>query len=197
MTELIGTSVERLRNGPSPGRRAGGTTVTEAAKTRSRRSTLAVSMDVDVLTEIDIARPREAVAAYAADPTNATAWYANITSATWKTPPPLRAGAEISFAARFLGRRLEYTYQVVDYVPGERLVMRTSDGPFAMETTYTWVDTAAGGTHMSLRNRGRPSGFAAVMAPAMEAAMRRANRNDLQRLRAIVEGAAAGSSPAG
>ena len=144
-------------------------------------------MNVDVSTEIDIARPRDEVAAFASDPANATRWYANITSSKPLSPGPLALGSRIAFSAKFLGRRLDYTYEVVDYAPGERFVMRTSDGPFAMETTYAWHDSGAGTTTMTLRNRGSPSGFAAIMAPAMEAAMRRANRKDLSRLKAVLE----------
>ena len=145
-------------------------------------------MDVDVTTSIDIARPRERVAEFAADPANATRWYANISAANMLTPAPLSTGSRIAFSARFLGRRLDYTYEVAAFVPGERLVMRTADGPFAMETTYEWTDVR-GGTRMTLRNRGRPTGFAAVMGRAMEAAMRRANRKDLARLKAQLEAA--------
>jgi uncharacterized membrane protein len=145
-------------------------------------------VNVDVVTSVDIARPRQEVAAYASDPGNATAWYSNIASAEWRTPPPLRTGSRFAFSARFLGRRLDYTYEVVDHVPGERLVMRTADGPFLMETTYTWSDAGEGRTHMTLRNRGTPTGFAAVLVPIMGAAMRRANRRDLQRLRKRLAG---------
>jgi uncharacterized membrane protein len=144
-------------------------------------------MPVDVLTEIEIERPRGEVAAYAADPENATAWYENIESVEWKSGPALGVGSRIAFAARFLGRRLAYTYEVTELVSGERLVMRTADGPFPMETTYTWSDTASGGTWMTLRNRGRPSGFSKIAAPVMTTAMRRANRSDLERLKRILE----------
>jgi Polyketide cyclase / dehydrase and lipid transport len=143
-------------------------------------------MAVDVVTEIEIGRPREEVAAYASDPNNATAWYENIERVEWQTEPPIRVGSRVSFVARFLGRTLAYTYEIRELVDGERLVMRTSDGPFPMETTYTWSD-APSGTHMTLRNRGRPSGFVGIAAPVMAAAMRRANRKDLARLKAILE----------
>jgi uncharacterized protein YndB with AHSA1/START domain len=143
-------------------------------------------MAVDVLTEVEIGRPRQEVAAYASDPDNATAWYENIERVEWQTEPPFRVGSRVSFVARFLGRTLAYTYEIRELVDGQRLVMRTADGPFPMETTYTWSD-AGGGTRMTLRNRGEPSGFAGVAAPVMAAAMRRANRKDLARLKAILE----------
>src|ERR687897_208922 len=139
-------------------------------------------MAVDVVTEIIIERPSGQVAAYAADPSNAPLWYANIESVSWQTPPPMSVGSRMDFVARFLGRRLAYTYEIVDLVPGERLVMRTADGPFPMETTYTWEPVDAGRTRMTLRNRGRPSGFSRLAGPAMATAMRRANRKDLARL---------------
>jgi len=144
-------------------------------------------MAVDVQTEIEIDRPRSEVSAYAANPDTATTWYENIRAVDWKSPRPLAVGSRIAFVAQFLGRRLSYTYELDELVPGERLVMRTADGPFPMETTYSWDDTPDGGTKMTLRNRGEPSGFSTVAAPVMARAMRRANRKDLRRLKQILE----------
>ena len=89
-------------------------------------------MSVDVKTEIVISRPVDVVASYAADPSNAPEWYVNIESVDWETSPPVAAGSRLTFVARFMGRRLEYTYEVAELVPGERLVMRTAEGPFPM-----------------------------------------------------------------
>ena len=144
-------------------------------------------MPVDVQTEIEIDRPRGEVAAYASDPDNATAWYENIKSVEWKSPKPLSVGSRLDFVAQFLGRRLAYTYEVKELIPGERFMMSTAEGPFPMETTYTWQDVPAGGTKMVLRNRGEPSGFFRIAAPMMASAMRRANRKDLARLKALLE----------
>ena len=144
-------------------------------------------MAVDVLCERTIARPRSEVAAYAADPDNTTSWYSNIKAVEWATPRPLAVGSRLAFIATFLGRRLSYTYEIRELVPGERLVMSTAQGPFPMETTYTWEDAGDGATRMTLRNRGEPSGFQKVAAPVMIRAMRRAMTKDLERLSAILE----------
>lgn len=147
---------------------------------------LALPMTVDVTTEIVIARPRERVAAYASDPDNVPAWYKNIKSVEWKTPQAVAVGSKVAFVAQFLGRRLAYTYKIVDYAPGERIVMRTEEGPFPMETTYTW-ESVPTGTLMRLRNRGTPTGFSLFIAPFMKIAMRRANQNDLSLLKQVLE----------
>jgi uncharacterized membrane protein len=144
-------------------------------------------MAVDVVTEAVIDRPCAAVAAYAADPDNAPKWYVNIHSVEWKTAPPLAIGSRLAFVAQFLGRRLAYTYEIKELVPGKRLVMRTAEGPFPMETTYTWEPLGEHSTRMTLRNRGEPSGFGKLAAPLMMGAVRRANRKDLTRLKSILE----------
>lgn len=145
-------------------------------------------MPVDVVTETEIARPLSEVAAYAGAPDNAPRWYVNIKSVEWKTPPPMAVGSRLAFVAHFLGRRLAYTYEIVAFEPTARLVMRTSEGPFPMETTYTWEALGERRTRMTLRNRGEPQGFSKLMAPFMSAAMRRANQKDLARLKALLEG---------
>jgi uncharacterized protein YndB with AHSA1/START domain len=142
---------------------------------------------VDVQCERTIPRPRAEVAGYAADPDNTTAWYANIKAVEWETPRPLRVGSRLAFIATFLGRRLSYTYEIRELAPGERLVMSTAQGPFPMETTYTWQDAGDGATRMTLRNRGEPAGFKKVAAPVMARAMRRAMTKDLERLSATLE----------
>ncbi|MEO8500798.1 MAG: SRPBCC family protein [Vicinamibacteria bacterium] len=143
--------------------------------------------EVDVLTETVIHRPVDVVSEFASNPDNVPSWYVNIKSVEWKTQPPARVGSRVAFVAQFLGRRLAYTYEIAELLPGERLVMRTSEGPFPMETSYSWQATPEGHTRMRLRNRGVPAGFSRWLSPFMTLAMRRANRNDLATLKTILE----------
>lgn len=148
-------------------------------------------MPVDVLTETVINKPLAMVAAFAGTPDNAPRWYVNIKSVEWKSTPPLTIGSRVAFVAHFLGRRIAYTYEFTELVPNARLVMRTSEDPFPMETTYTWEAVSPESTRMTLRNRGEPSGFGKIAAPFMETAMRRANRADLARLKSLLEASSA------
>lgn len=143
---------------------------------------------VDVEVHTTIGRPRSEVAAYCCDPDNVTAWYANITAVHWETATPLTLGSRFRFISGFLGRTLEYTYEVVELVPAQRFVMRSDGSPFPMETAYTWEDAEDGGTWMTVRNRGEPTAFVGLAAPILATAIRRATANDLDRLKSILEG---------
>ncbi len=142
---------------------------------------------VEVKTEIVIAAPKDKVSEYAANPDNAPIWYENISKSEWKSEKPLEVGSRISFTAHFLGKKLEYTYKIYEYIPGEKLVMGTSGGPMEMNTTYLWKTVEGNKTRMTLINKGTTSGFAAIFSPIMEMAMRKAMNKNLRDLKKILE----------
>ena len=96
------------------------------------------------------------------------------------TPKPIQIGSQIAFKAEFLGKKLAYTYQIEEFIPEQKLVMRTAQGPFPMETTYTWKSIDGEHTLMGLRNKGEPAGFSKLfspfMAPMMKLSPMRPNR---------------------
>lgn len=145
-------------------------------------------MSVDVSADIVIERPPGVVSAYACDPDNATEWHGNLTSVTWQSERKVHVGSRIAFVAEFLGKRLEFVYEIVEYEPGERFVMRASDGPFPMETSYLFEETRDGFTQMTLRNHGEPSGLSKMIAPMVATALKSAAQKDLAKLKEILEG---------
>ena len=113
-------------------------------------------------------------------------WYRNIEAIEWKTPPPQAVGSRLAFVARFLGRRLAYTYEVSEIVPGERLVMCTAEGPFRWRRRTRWQDAPDGGhpDDAPQPEASRP-GFSKLSAPIMAMAMRRTNGKDLREIKRL------------
>ncbi|MEL3972748.1 SRPBCC family protein [Rossellomorea oryzaecorticis] len=142
---------------------------------------------VDIKTEIIIHSPIEKVSSYASDPDHAPEWYVNIDSAEWLTDKPLSIDSQIAFKATFLGRELAYVYKIEEYRPGEKLIMKTANGPFPMKTTYTWEKLEPNRTKMTLRNQGEPSGFSKIFSPFMSPLMKKANQKDLKKIKDILE----------
>ena len=150
-------------------------------------------MPINVTISAEIDRPRTEVAAFSADPDNDTSWYVNIRKVEWLTERPVALGTRVARVAHFLGKRIAYTYIVDEWVPGERLVMRTEDGPFPMSTTYAWEDAGDGRTRMSVTNAGGPKGFFGLASPLLARQVRKALEKDLAKLKELLEGAGSAS----
>jgi len=112
-----------------------------------------------------------------------------VESVEWKTKKSLRVGSRITFVGTLLGRRFTYTYEVTELVPLERLVMRTADGPFALETTYTCRTLRPDDANDAPEPGSADQPVLRLTARLMASAMRRTNGNDLARLKEILEAA--------
>ena len=118
------------------------------------------------------------------NPDNAREWMANLKSVEWK--PPLAVRSQIGVVSELFGRRLKSTYEIAAFAPEEHLVMRTAH-PFPMEMSYVWESTAEGGTRMTLRGRGAPTGLSFLLVPMITAELRRSNEKSLCRLKKRLE----------
>jgi uncharacterized membrane protein len=142
---------------------------------------------VNVSTEIIIHLPKEKVAEFASDPENAPKWLVNIESVEWLTEKPLKTGSQLIFRAKFMGRHLQYIYEVIEIIHGQKLVMQTINTAYVIETTYGWQAVDENTTCMTLCNRGIPPGLSKILTPIVAIAIKQASRKDLKRLKFLLE----------
>ena len=142
-------------------------------------------MSIDVIAEVVIRRSREDVASFVENPDNDPVWIGGITAAQMLTEPPLAKGTKVKRVASFLGRRIEYAPEIVEYEAQSLLAMRAGS-PFEMLIRYELED-ADDATRMRIRIQGGGSGFFSLAAPLLSIAVRRNIRGDLKRLKKLLE----------
>jgi uncharacterized membrane protein len=143
-------------------------------------------MSIDVTIDEWIDRPRAEVFAYACDPAHDTTWIGALTEATVLTEPPFGVGSRVRRVAGFLGRRIEYVNEVVEFETGRRLAMRSVKAPFPMTVVYEFEDDGDG-TRMRIRTGGDASGFYRIAGPLLARAVRKGVADDLRRLKQTLE----------
>ena len=144
-------------------------------------------MPVDVQVEVVINKSRGEVAAYAMDPKNDPIWISGIVEAKALTEPPMSLGTQVARLAKFLGKRIEYVLEVVEYEPNSLLAMKSVKGPFPMEVSY-WFQESPGGTLAEIHVQGEASGFySKINGPVMSLAVKRNVTKDLKRLKKLLE----------
>jgi len=147
-------------------------------------------MAIDVKPSVLIRRPRAEVAAVMFDPANDARWTTGVVECRPLTPGRLRPGSRVERVTRFLGRRFSYVYEATA-ADGDASVGLKVDQPFPMRIQYELQD-APGGTLASIRAQGDASGFFRLAEPLLARMVARNIGKDLEKLRELVEGQAAG-----
>ncbi|AEV99821.1 hypothetical protein A4D02_25955 [Niastella koreensis] len=142
---------------------------------------------VDVSTEIIINLPKEKVTEFASDPANVPNWCTHIKSVEWNNDAPLRAGVKLVFNERIMRRPHKQVYEVVEIIPGQKVIMKSQSNGMRMETTVAWQAINENTTCMTLRNRGIPVAFSKPIAPLLKLAIRKASRRNLKQLKRMLE----------
>ena len=142
---------------------------------------------VDVRTEIIINLPKEKVAEYVSDPGNTPNWCSHITSVEWNGHAPLRAGVKIVFNERIMRRHQQYVCEVVEIIPGQKVVVKTRNKKMRMETTVAWQAINENTTCMTVWSRGIPRALSRMISPFMALVIRNTNRKNLKQLKRMLE----------
>jgi hypothetical protein len=143
-------------------------------------------MAIDVLAQMEIARPPGTVAAYEFDATNDPTWIGGVRSAEQLTPGRIGVGSRVRRIGSFLGRSIEWVMDVTEFEPGRRLAMHAIRSPFPMDVTYE-LAPAGDGTRATIRIQGEARGMYGLLGPFTPIMIRRSVQSDLGRLKRLVE----------
>ena len=107
----------------------------------------------------------------------------------WVTDPPLREGSIYEQEARFLGKPITSTFEVVDLQPGRSMTIRTIESTFPIEVTRSVEPRGEGRCVARAKVTGDPSGVFRLAAPLMRRMVERSVRGDYRRLKEHLEAA--------
>jgi uncharacterized protein YndB with AHSA1/START domain len=137
-------------------------------------------------TTVAIARARDAVFAYVADPRHFPAWNSAVESVVPLNDATPAAGGRYVMERELPTGAATNELEIVTLRPPEELAIRTTSGPRPFLYRYEFATTSAG-TLVSLHADVRVGGAASLLGPLAAQAIKRGVNTNLATLRDILE----------
>lgn len=141
---------------------------------------------IEVTGSADTPLPPDELFAFVADAENNPAWQQGMQSCTWLTGPPIAVGSVYEQHARFMGRDIRSTFEVVELAEGRRIRIVTTTSTMPLDVTREVSPVDGGGSRVTATIRGGPEGMVALLDPLTERIVRRSVRADYRRLAALL-----------
>jgi len=133
-----------------------------------------------------IARPLEEVFAFVEDARNRPRWDGSVTSEELTSPEPIGVGTTVRTKLSSMGREYEYTWEVTEHVPPNRMTIESTSGPFPTTLAYQ-LDGRDGGTSVDFAVTGRPTGLLRLLQPVIARNMQANLDRGFARLKELLE----------
>ena len=121
---------------------------------------------------------------YMDDPTKLPEWN-SIVKESKPSETPVRVGTKIQSRARFLGRKIESTFEVMEHEPNERFVSKT-EKPFPFKQTLNFV-AEGGATRVVGAFEGDPGGFFKLGEPILARIAKKQFQAQLDTVKELLE----------
>lgn len=142
---------------------------------------------IETTATIEIDRDPEEVFDYLSDFSRNPEWQSGMTSCEWTSEPPVEVGSTYEQQAKFLGRTLTNSFEVVALEPGRSITISSTDGTFPITVTRAVEPLPDGGSRVSATVEGDPSGVFRLAEPVLRRMVRRSVAGDYRRLKGILE----------
>jgi len=140
-----------------------------------------------------IARPAEEVFDFLALAEYLPRWDSSVLECVQVGSGPVTVGTRYRGASRIVGRRIEWTTEVTEFVPGVRVTSRSVEGPLTFTVSYE-VSSCPAGTTLRYRlaaESGLGGAFGRALEPIVERAQTKVVRTNLDKLASLLEQPAA------
>ena len=140
-----------------------------------------------------IARPAEEVFDFLALAEYLPRWDSSVLECVQVGSGPVTVGTRYRGASRIVGRRIEWTTEVTEFVPGVRMTSRSVEGPLTFTVSYE-VSSCPAGTTLRYRlaaESGLGGAFGRALEPIVERAQTKVVRANLSALASLLERRAA------
>ena len=141
---------------------------------------------IRVETRVHIDRHSEEVFAFISNFGNNPKWQSGQLEARVTSEGPLQVGSTYDQVAKFLVRRIESTFEVLEYEPNRRLKAASTSGSFPITFTRL-VEARGGGTEVTAIIEGDASGSFKLAEPLLARMVQRSVDSDYQNLKRIME----------
>ncbi len=136
---------------------------------------------------IEIQRPAEETFAFISRPENNPRWQQGMVEARVTSSGSWGVGSTYEQVARFLGRRIESSFEIVAFEPGRLIKGTTTAGSFPITFTRI-VEPTGAGCRVTAIVEGDASGFFRLFQSLLDGMVRRSVEGDYRRLKQLLEG---------
>lgn len=143
---------------------------------------------IEVRVSRDVGQSPQEVFAFWSDWTNNPSWQKGMESCTWTSEPPLRIGSTYDQVARFLGRPIISSFEVVEYEPDRKVRIKTTKSTLPLDITREVRPGPDGGTTLAAVIRGEPQGLMKRFEGLAQKMVERNVNADYDRLKAVFDG---------
>ncbi len=135
-----------------------------------------------------IDRSIEEVFAFVTDPNKDPLWHASTLEAEQTSEGPVGVGTTYRIVLKFLGRRIETTYEIIEYEPPHKHCVRITSGPIPAVGCLLLEPTDGGSTRLTQTlDRGELGFFFRLAEPLVRRAINRQSEADLATLKDLLE----------
>ena len=141
---------------------------------------------IQIVSSIQIYQPIKRVFDFISAPENDFQWQYGTLASAQISGSTSGLGACFQSTGHFMGRRIQSTFEVIEYEPNHRYGFRSLSGPLLSFTSYT-LDIAKGHTQVKLSMQANLINLMEVNENVFEKKMKRQLKENLAMLKSILE----------